>query len=223
MLIHQRRLVGMPTLLDATPDMREEILSGGWFVFAVARNPYSRLVSVFENKIRLGEPGYRALEAHYGDRGPFDGPRAAFAAFVKDIVSSRDRRASDAHFVSQSHTLMPRLIPYTRVFHLEAITEMTAALGKHLAEQGGTGRIELPRENASTAVAWRDYYDAESARTVAEAYAEDFTEFGYDPEDWAGGDAVADTDIERRWRLEVVERNALIDRLYDWLDALRGT
>ena len=62
MLIHQRRHVGIPTLMDIPAPARDEILAGsaGWFVFAIARNPFSRLVSVFENKIRVGEPRYRA-------------------------------------------------------------------------------------------------------------------------------------------------------------------
>jgi predicted O-methyltransferase YrrM len=226
MLIHQRRHVGMPTLLDVAAAAREEILSGegGWFVFAVARNPYSRLVSVFENKIRLGEPGYRAFEARYGDRGPFEGPKAAFAAFVRDVISNRDHRESDAHFNSQAEVLMPGLIPYTRVFHLEEITQMTAAFGRHIADRGGTGPIELAQENTSAATSWRDYYDAESARAVADAYAEDFTEFGYDPADWGGGQAtVSESPADRHWRSEVVARNAFIDRMFDWLDELRGT
>jgi hypothetical protein len=225
MLIHQRKLVGMPTLLHVAAASREEILSGagGWFVFAVARNPYSRLVSVFENKIRLGEPGYRALEARYGDRGPFEDPKAAFAAFVREVIGDRDRRESDEHFLSQARMLMPRLIPYARVFRLEEIAEMTMALEGHIANLGGTARIELQQENASAANSWRDYYDAGSAGAVAAIYAEDFREFGYDAEDWAGGQpTVSESGADRRWRSEVVARNAFIDRMYDWLDALRG-
>jgi hypothetical protein len=225
MLIHQRRHIGMPTLLDVAPDALDEILSGegGWFVFAVARNPYSRLVSVFENKIRLGEPGYRALEACYGDGGRFDGPKKAFAAFVRDIISVHDRRESDVHFVCQSRVLMPRLIPYSRVFHFEEIPEMTAALARHIADRGRSAQIGLPLENASAAGHWRDYYDAESARAVADVYRDDFREFGYDPGDWAGGRAtVPESATDRRWRAEIVARNAFIERLYDWLDGLRA-
>jgi hypothetical protein len=226
MLIHQRRHIGMPTLLEVDAGAREEILSGqgGWFVFALARNPYSRLVSVFENKIRLGEPGYRTFEARYGDRSAHDGPKAAFAAFVRDVISNHDDRESDAHFVSQSRLLMPRLVPYTRVFHLEEIGEMTAALERHTADHGGTGRVWLPQENRSAANKWRDYYDAECARAVAEIYTDDFREYGYDPGDWIGGqETLCESADDRRWRAEIVSRNAFIDRMYDWLYELRGS
>jgi hypothetical protein len=82
--------------------------------------------------------------------------------------------------------------------------------------------VELPRENASIAHPWRDYYDAESAGIVAEVYAEDFTAFGYDAQDWHGGrPTVTASEVNRRWRAEIVARNRFIDRMYDWLDRLR--
>ena len=85
------------------------------------------------------------------------------------------------------------------------------------------GPVELPRENASIAGPWRDYYDAQSAQAVAGIYAEDFSAFGYDPADWHGGKPTVNESAEaRRWRAEVVARNAFIDRLYDWLDESRG-
>jgi hypothetical protein len=59
---------------------------------------------------------------------------------------------------------------------------------------------------------------------VADAYAEDFSEFGYDPADWAGGQpTVSESGTDRRWRAEVVARNAFIDSMFDWLDELRGS
>lgn len=224
MLIHQRRYVGIPSLLDIAPSIREEILSGveGWFVFAVVRNPFSRLVSVFENKIRLGEPRYRTLEARYGDRGMFSDPKTAFAAFIEEVLCGRDKRDRDPHFTSQTRLLLPRLIPYTHVFRLEKVDEMFRALRNHLSAQETAGPAGLPRENASLGSPWRDFYDERSARAVAEIYADDFREYDYDPEDWRGGRGkVTETEDYRRWRAELVERNAFIDRMFDWMEELR--
>lgn len=226
MLIHQRRYIAIPSLVDVAPAQRAEILSGtgGWFVFAVVRNPFSRLVSVYENKIRVGEPRYRTLEARYGDRGAFAGPKAAFAAFIEEVIRDRDRRNANPHFSSQARLLMPRVVPYTRVFRFESIRELPDALQRHLSAHGVSSRIALQKANAGFASHWRDYYDEDSARTVAELYADDFQEYGYDPQDWRGGnDAVADTEGDRRWRAELVERNAFIDRMFDWMEELRRT
>jgi hypothetical protein len=80
--------------------------------------------------------------------------------------------------------------------------------------------VRLPRSNESVGGGWRSYYDDATATIVAGAYAEDFRRFGYDPEGWRGGSVPpTETDGERRWRREVVKRNAMIARLYDELDS----
>jgi predicted O-methyltransferase YrrM len=224
MLIHQRRYVDIPTLLDIPARDRENIFSGadGWFVFGLARNPFSRIVSAFENKVRTGEPRYRKLETRYGDTGAYANPKAAFAAFIREIIADTKTRDKDAHFSGQIRMLMPRLIPYTAIFKFENIEAVTAALNTHLAQRGFPHAASLPSRNASATTSWRDYYDDATARIVAEAYAEDFAEFSYDPDDWRGGrDTVEETDAYRRWRAELVERNAFIDRMFDWMDELR--
>jgi predicted O-methyltransferase YrrM len=220
MRIHERKYLGISTFLDIPEEDRENILArrDGWFVFALVRNPFSRLVSVFENKIRLGEPGYGAFEERFGDRGPFADTRAAFAGFVQEVIGDADQREANPHFSAQTGIVMPRLIPYSAVFKLEEIEKALSAFRAHLTAHGFSGEIRLPSMNVSVTNSWRSYYDEPTARRVAEIYAGDFREFGYDPEDWRGGQAfVPETESERRWRTEVVERNAVINDLYDWL------
>jgi predicted O-methyltransferase YrrM len=224
MLIHQRRYVDIPTLLDIPAQDRENIFSraDGWFVFALARNPFSRIVSAFENKVRTGEPQYRKLEANYGDNGAYADPKAAFAAFIREIIADTKTRDKDAHFTGQTRILMPRLIPYTAIFKFENIDAALAALKTHLSQRGSPDNLSTPSNNTSATTSWRDYYDEATARIVAEAYAEDFAEFSYDPDDWRGGrGTVEETGAYRRWRAELVERNAFIDRMFDWMDELR--
>ncbi len=217
MLIHQRRHVGMPTLLDVGASERDDVLSasGDWFVFAISRNPFSRITSVFENKVRLGEPGYEALEARFGDRAKHASVRDAFAAFVRELVAEKALWGADAHLRGQVELLMPRLVPYTRVFRLEdgdaALTAYRAQLSRH----GYGGETRLQRTNASVGRNWRDYYEEASAAIVAAAYADDFRTFGYDPTDWRGGAPIPPaTQDEQDWREQVVERNAMIARLH---------
>lgn len=218
MLIHQRRHVGVPDFFDLAEGEREGILSGagGWFVFALSRNPYSRLVSMFENKVRTGEPGYRVMEARYGDRA-YASARAAFADFVCNVAADPDRQRMDAHLRLQSEMLMPGLIAYSQVFKVEQAQDSVAAFAAHLRAQGFEGPVVLERRNESRGRSWRDYYDAGTAGLVAQAYAGDFAQFGYDPEDWRGGQPLVETTAERQWRAELVARNALIDRLYTHL------
>jgi hypothetical protein len=218
MLIHQRRYLALPTLLDVDAETRATILDGSpdWFVFALVRNPFSRLVSFFENKIRQGEPGYRRLEARYGDAARFSGLQQAFAAFVGEVVTDPALLRGDSHLLPQNEVIMPRLIPYTKVFRLEEADAAVAALNAHLAG------MDVPdvalAHNRSAGRDWRGYYDPATAAIVAKAYQEDFALFGYDPSDWQGGNAATTpSPLEEYWRGEIVARNALIDRLYSHL------
>lgn len=226
MRIHQRKYIDIPTILDIPDDDREDILSGkgGWFTFALVRNPFSRLVSVFENKVRTGEPRYRALEKRYGDNGAFADPQSAFAGFVKEIILDPAYRDIDPHISKQTAVVMPKIIPYTGVFKMEQLDGALDKFRAHLAAQGFLGDVRLPNVNSSASNSWRAYYDEPTVRIVTEIYAGDFREFGYDPEDWrAGAPMAVESDADRRWRAEIVERNAVIDELYDWLKKTDGT
>lgn len=220
MLIHQRRHFDMPTLLDADADIRAEILSGsgGWLVFALTRNPFSRVVSVFENKVRLGEPGYRDLEARYGANAGHPGVRAAFSAYVAEVVADPGCRDSDAHLRTQAQLLMPALVRYTRCFKIEAGEAAWSAFERHIRSFGAAAPARLERANESVGAPWRSYYDDASAAIVAQAYAVDFELFDYATESWRGGvEDIVETAAERQLRAQIVKRNAMIDLLYDFL------
>jgi len=228
MQIHERALIALPTLLEVEEPILRAAFDGHpeWFVFAVVRNPYSRIVSLFENKVRLGEIGYRRLEARYGDRGAFGDAREAFRAYVAEVVDSPRTAETDGHLWTQEEIVMPRLLAYTRVFRLERLDELYAALSEHLKAFGG-GDLLQERRNASLPHAdWRSYYDDLSAASVARVYRDDFEAFGYDPESWRTGDGAAaeaaDREDWRRWRAEIVERNAVIDELYEKLKRCAG-
>ena len=221
MRIHERQNFPIPTLLDLGPEFWDNLSQQtvDWFVFAMVRNPYSRLVSVFNNKVRAGEPGYRHLEARFGDRAPFAGPRAAFAAFVKEIVADPAAIEADAHLRPQASLLMPRLVPYRHIFKIEAMDKFAVVFADHLQRVAGLSLPQPGRHNAAGSDDWRSYYCNVTAEIVSVVYREDFEYFGYDARDWRSRDDadLLETDAVRRWRTEVVERNAVIDELYERL------
>ena len=204
MLIHQRRHFALPTLLTADARSRAEILGGtpGWMIFALVRNPFSRLVSFFEHKIRMGEPGYERMEARYGDAARLGGLQKSFAHFVEEVVADPGPRNIDVHMMPQNAIIMPRLVPYTNVFRLERVGNAIKSLGGHL---GKPLPALAPGRTASRD--WRTYYDAHSAGIVAEIYEEDFALFGYDSGDWRPrGEALPAQPAEEYWREEIVAR-----------------
>ncbi len=216
MLIHQRRHFALPTLMTASAEARTAILTQapGWMIFALVRNPFSRLVSFFEHKIRMGEPGYERMEARYGDAARQGGPAKNFARFIHEVVADRALRNMDVHMLPQSAVIMPRLVPYTHVFRLEAVDDAVKTFGAHLGRA-----LPALRHNRTAGRDWRSYYDGYSAQIVADIYEEDFSRFGYDAGDWLPRHdmAPAPSSPEEYWRGEVVSRNQLIQALYDRL------
>jgi hypothetical protein len=216
MLIHQRRHVHLPTLLDLPMSSLHDVLApqNEWFKFAIVRNPFSRLVSVFENKVRLGEPGYGHLEARFGDRAGFKNAKAAFTAFVGEVTANYDLRTTDAHLRPQADLLMPRWIQYSRIFKMEAMGQAVTLLN-HRAGRGEDA-LKLAISNESTGRPWRDYYTEQSALAVAAAYSDDFDQFDFARTDWEGSaESFEESPAELSARANIVKRNAMIAHLHD--------
>ncbi|AQR60875.1 hypothetical protein BZG35_03815 [Brevundimonas sp. LM2] len=221
MLIHERRRIAIPSLLDVRPKERGAILTAGseWLVFGICRNPFSRLVSVFENKVRSREPGYANAHAEFGSKMADADPQSAFSAYIHQVVREEATRMNDAHLQLQDTLLMPRLIPYTGIFKTEDMSSALAIFTNQLRLKGYKKGIELERHNESPPVSWRNYYDEKSANVVADVYRKDFDVFGYDAEDWQGGvKPLPASPDEIFWRRSTAERNEMIEYLYDALD-----
>ncbi|HYM18195.1 MAG TPA: sulfotransferase family 2 domain-containing protein [Micropepsaceae bacterium] len=223
MLIHQRQYVGVPTLLHLAGSEIHALLSGtsDYFTFALVRNPYSRLVSAFESKIRLGEPGMREV---FGRRWAAAMPgadvREAFAAFVRHDLEGLISSSMEHHFVSQHRLLMRPIIPYTKIFQVERFKEFETAFFAHLRGQGAETLPKFKDWNRSSYPDWRFYYDEPTAERVFEFFEPDFDSYGYDPESWrTTGKApeLRTSEEEAYWRTEVIERNEMIDFLYGLL------
>jgi len=226
MLIHQRDHIALPSILDLTEKERISVFKGdpAWFIFAVVRNPFSRLVSVFENKVRIADPDFHHTVAHIDGERP-DDRVTLFRRFVQQIAINEDGVADNPHIAIQSSLLLPDLIHYTKVFHIEALRQAMVAFNAHIAASGYSGVAALPQRNAAPRTEWRAYYDVESADTVQRIFAEDFRRFGYDPADWHAandGAVTEETDVEQYWREQVIARNEMINHLYDLLDARLG-
>jgi hypothetical protein len=220
MRIHQRRYVGVPTLVELSGSKAHSILSGnsGFFIFSLVRNPFSRLVAAFEHRIRLCEPGF----GDPGDRRwtaaePGDNVRDAFAGFVGKELPNILRKGVDHHFVPQWHLLARPVIPYTEVFQIERFNEFQHRFIAHLRSVGALRIPEFVHRNRSRHPDWRHYYDRQTADRVVACYESDFISFGYDPESWRTDEPVPDmrtTPDEAYWRMEVIERNEMMGFLH---------
>jgi len=220
MLIHQRKYVGLPTLLDLKSEELQSLLSGGsgYFIFGLVRNPFSRLVSAFESKVRLLEPGFRQMGLRWTAAEANDDVRETFSNFVEKELEAFGQ--IEHHFTAQYQLLFPEFIPYTKFFQLEHFAEFERAFSAHLQSVGAKAIPQFKDRNRTVYPDWRLYYDRPTAERVAKIFAKDFATFGYDPHSWRidrEAPELRTSAAEAYWRKEVMERNELIEFLYELL------
>jgi hypothetical protein len=163
------------------------------------RNPYTRIVSAWSNKLVFGHargkyprgiarlvPVIRRFAARRGLPGSEPDTLIPFPTFVAFVESQQEGRR-DHHWDTQRSVLFTDRLPYARINAMETdfasgVTEILTRIGlpkDWIAEQLQTPHnVSAKRE--------QPVYDAELARRVYEIYAGDFEEFGYDRQSWQG-------------------------------------
>jgi hypothetical protein len=151
-----------------------------FFKFAFVRNPYARLLSCYQNKIK-GEQFHFPF-ARFGFA-----PDTGFQEFV-ETVSKYPDFLSDQHFRSQSYELVitddvkePWVVP-DFIGKVETIEQDWAEAARRVREISGRNLPILPRENPDKGDTrpWQDYYDDYLVSLVQRRYSADFEVFGYD-------------------------------------------
>lgn len=141
------------------------------FILGITRNPYSRLVSCYNNKIVDEEHGMTILYS------PVLYRNMSFDTFARRICKMPDW-LSDNHFKSQTHFLFYKDKQlYTYIGKIEKFDELVQIL---------RDKFDLPAPvtlNVSkNKTNWRDFYTPDLARMVYKRYKKDFELFGYKDE-----------------------------------------
>ncbi|MGB1249199.1 MAG: sulfotransferase family 2 domain-containing protein [Candidatus Promineifilaceae bacterium] len=153
-------------------------VNANYFKFSFVRNPYSRLVSCYENKfVEVREYGRdRFLYAH----PPFEmSVGDTFEQFIRRIAEIPDELA-DRHFKSQTAFLYWKgLCLVDFIGRFETLTTDWSALAKrtYLPQQLCNLPREFPRRKMPAN--YQDYYTPELAALVFQRYRADFERFGY--------------------------------------------
>jgi hypothetical protein len=228
MLIHDQDALAVARLTTLPPDQAAALLApeSGYLVFAFVRNPYSRLFSAWNNKLRFVEPGYAPvaedIQRLSGGAAP-DGA-VSFADFVRYVCRYEDKRNCDHHWALQSALLFPDAIAYSFICPIEEFDRGWMLWRSHLEQvQGGAVDVLATARNVSPPEDWRASFDQDLADLAYAYYAEDFDRFGYDRESWRTSAAEHErarsgAETEAFYRREIVERNRMIDLLYDKID-----
>ena len=133
-----------------------------YFTFAMSRNPYDRVVSLFHD----------FTEARQIIRA------RNFAAFVRKHLEEKWQH--DVHFKPQSFFLYHedrRVVDRVYAFE-DGLESALADVGQRL----GFVPAQVGKSRQSTRGPWQDYYrDPHLLQVINTLYAEDFERFGYEP------------------------------------------
>lgn len=184
--IHNRRLWKRALTMELVdPATRDGIHpDNGWFIFAVVRDPRSRMFSAWQNKLLFHNAGYARWRGEsWYPRGGFDAGSivADFARFVAalDADPKHPLLVDDNHFRSQTLLLRLDRLTYSRIYDIAEISAAVNDLQAHLAALGiPAPEFPLERANDTPLPANASVIDAAIRARIERIYAEDFGRFG---------------------------------------------
>ena len=227
MFVHARQNVPLPSLIELSDEEQREVLDApDFFRMTVVRNPYTRLVSGWQNKVVMCEPRYEQIYRDLKGGMPQTGPKPTISLeeFVAYIESRWDLNTCDPHWRRQAEHTLQRAMNFSCIGKVEALGDTLHRFEQHL---GRSKPLLAERKNPSRRVN-QETHDARLAPRIHELYRGDFDTFGYDSTVWpyAGSDGApveTRTDVpEEKFRDEIIERNLVIARLYEELNRPRG-
>jgi len=174
--VHDRSTSPLGAPLRDGFDLDEIFGEGPYFRFSFVRNPYSRALSCYLEKIaghmwlrdlRLPELGFQPDED------------VTFVEFLRKVADQAPAEM-DIHWAPQHHLLSLDKVSYGFLGRFEQLHSDLRSVIAHLgitAPAGLLARPTLHRTGASEKSA--QFYDPESVDLVREIYREDFNRLGY--------------------------------------------
>lgn len=143
------------------------------FRFSVVRNPFSRILSAYLDKIARG--GILCNQFNYAHNFPID-YRAGFDEFLEKLDLSKN--LFDQHWRPQTANLLLGYLRVDEVYFLESLTDSHEELERSV---GFGFEIGMGRKSHATGASKRikDYYSESAIQRVVEIYKSDFETFGY--------------------------------------------
>ncbi len=145
-----------------------------YFVFTFCRNPFSRILSCYLDRIVGREESYLVLKKRIGAAGDF---APTFGEFL-EMLGEPDVLDLDTHWKPQHRNVAVDYYPYRFIGHFEDFATEFPALLAWL--YGGKKKLGEVRPGTSATSQLATYYDDHATRLVRDLYQRDFELFGYD-------------------------------------------
>jgi dermatan 4-sulfotransferase 1 len=191
--VHERTAPGIPfvsKLSDFASDVALKILSDpNWFRFAFVRNPYSRLLSGYKNKVMDLKSPWKGFRESIREQAGYPTPpgetpgMVAFRDFVRYVRQQPDE-VRDGHWRSQFGTMCADRISYDFVGRMETFVKDVSRVLERFGASRQLRDLASEIVGASAAVPMAVAYDTELANIVYEMYRLDFETFGYERDSW---------------------------------------
>ena len=174
---HDQQVHGLPRLTSLGRSVRRDALHApGWWRFAVVRDPYSRFLSAWADRVFLRTAVDPMLLEDVEDVILDDGRidmTATFSQFARVVLRSPSRYLSNPHFAPQ-HTLLCRdIFPDIEVFPLSRIDEVCMRLAAVTGVPAALRRL-----NSSLTLDPARLYRHDARQLVSTLYRDDL---GCDP------------------------------------------
>jgi hypothetical protein len=214
MFIHDRSNIPFPPVTALEKQEQRDLLEAPDVLrFIIVRNPYSRLVSAWRDKVYLCEPGIEDMYAAIRG-GPPELDRKS-PIELEELIAHLERttdRLWDIHWRRQVDLTFAKAIGFTHVGRCESLDATTDLLARHLERPEG---LTLPRANEGVIKPAAHITD-DIARRIHALYREDFETFGYGADTWPsdGQDTPGNVTTEC-FVDEMLERNVILAYLYD--------
>jgi len=170
---HFPELSPLMTPLDSPDLFLEALRSDDWFRFTFVRNPFTRVLSCYLDKIVASKPERQRLLPELG-LDPSLVP--TFKNFLKAIAGQKEDKR-DAHWAPQAWLTQPDTVRYHFIGRLE---QFEADFRSVCQKLGIPTDIAAVRHSTDAGDKLKTFYGPKEIGLVQSIYAEDFLRFGYD-------------------------------------------
>lgn len=175
--VHDRPTSPLLSPADPDADFERAWNDGTYFRFTFVRNPYTRVLSAYLDKLVTNEWERERRLPQLGFR---KNARPTFTTFLERIID-QDPVDMDIHWTPQTQLLGLPDNTYDRVYRFEdfqpGLRRMLAATGIPVHDESV---IEIPAHPTAANSRVAEHYGAREIDLVSQLYADDFRHLGYD-------------------------------------------